>query len=114
MLFIPADDEDEEALPPPWDVPAEVTGGLDAEPFPVAPPEPSPEPTPDAEAAPDRPVAVIYQSRSGGPPHVVTLMPTNPPIVSCTCMAVLSLDRRPKGCHAMVAARSLMGLPPVG
>jgi hypothetical protein len=96
MMF--TDDDDCDA-PAPFDEPPNVLA--------------APEPGPAAVIVSEVPIAVIYPSRSGGLPHIVTRQPTEPPIISCTCMATLSLDRRPRGCHAMVAARVVMGLPPV-
>ncbi len=56
-------------------------------------------------------VAMVFASRSGGPPHVVTLVPYDPPQALCsTCMTVLSLRERPAGCHAAAEARTVWGL----
>lgn len=64
--------------------------------------------------------ALVYASRSGGGPHVVTLheLPDNDghysPAVLCICEATRNLARRPQGCWAMVDARDVFGLAPIG
>lgn len=72
----------------------------------------------EAEAAASRPgpIAIVFPSKPGGDgtPHVVTVLPFDPPVVSCTCKAMLSLNIRPRGCWAMQAARKLLGIPEVG
>ena len=65
--------------------------------------------------------ALVYASRSGGGPHVVTLHELPNPdghgyakAVLCICEASRNLNRRPQGCWAMVDARIVFGLDPIG
>lgn len=60
-----------------------------------------------------RPVSVTYASRSGGAPHVVTVLDLadGSRALSCTCKAMRSIAYRPGGCWAMKAARRILGWP---
>lgn len=61
------------------------------------------------------PIALVYPSRSGGGPHVVTVleMADGSRAVFCICAAMRSLNIRPQGCWAMQNARRLVGIPPL-
>lgn len=84
------------------------------------PPEPEPYVPPESDSelrrnyGPEMPVALVFQSRGGGSPHVVTVldMPLGR-VVSCCCKAVRFLGIRPKGCWAMVRAREMLGIEPI-
>jgi hypothetical protein len=58
-----------------------------------------------------RPVAVVFPSRSGGAPHVVTVLDTEPGALSCTCPAFRAINTRPSGCWAMKEVRRWLSLP---
>lgn len=63
--------------------------------------------------APNHPrlLALVFASRSKGDPHVVALVPFDPPQALCTtCMSLLSLRERPQGCWAAQEAREVWGL----
>lgn len=71
---------------------------------------------PQAEAAATtastpRPVAVVFPTRTGGVPHVVTVLSTDDGALSCTCKAFLSIHLRPQGCWAMKEVRRMLALP---
>lgn len=57
---------------------------------------------------------LVYASQREGEGHIVVLHATEAgKAVMCNCPAVRSLNRRPKGCWAMVDARIIFGLPPI-
>jgi hypothetical protein len=58
----------------------------------------------------EKPLALVFASRSGGKPHVVIVLDLEVPSVACTCKAMRSIGYRPQGCHAMQAARTLLGI----
>ena len=65
--------------------------------------------------------SLVYASRSGGGPHVVSLHDVWDndrkgfvPAVLCICEASRFIAKRPEGCWAMVDAREVFGLPPIG
>jgi hypothetical protein len=59
-------------------------------------------------------VALVYESRKDGTPHVVTkyVDPGGVIDVRCTCKA--AIFNLPRGCYRMVAARVIWGLPSQG
>lgn len=92
-------------------------GVIDITPAPgvVLRPDPSYTPTPESERANpaanrDAPRALFFSSAEGGTGvgHVVIVQANGD--LTCICWPAL---RSPRGCHAMVATRTLLGLPPV-
>jgi len=59
--------------------------------------------------------AIVYASRSGGEGHIVLVRfgPDGGRELTCTCEAAKWLERRPKGCWAIVDAREILGMEPV-
>ena len=69
-------------------------------------------PTPEqVGAARSRLTTMVFASRRGGPPHVVSrVLEGGDGRWRCgTCAAVLNLDERPAGCWAMRAAAAIVG-----
>lgn len=63
------------------------------------------------EPAYPMPSGMIFQSNTGGDPHIVSVMAYEPSgQLTCTCKAMLSLAFRPSGCWAMKEFRRMTGL----
>lgn len=70
------------------------------------------EPVP--EDATDGLVGLIFESRSGETPHIVTRWVDTGGVIDVRCTCKAGTFNLPKGCYRMVAARVLWGLPAQG